>query len=223
MKPLISFLPVLWVCLCSSCQKETFEDTSIQGKVLTYGTEEAIRHPPVRVVVYEEKEVSTWGSGNTYTPVAEAMSQEDGSFELSHSLSNQKKYFLGVDENTVNSRYYIWPSYGNIDLPRHKIHGRGGTQKMHYYLVARGWVKFHLLTKDHQDGDTYSFAAGGGWYEAFYGATNKFSTIDFAGNMEHKVYATIETGGEYYPREIKVFVPAFDTINQTVYLDSLAL
>ncbi len=215
MKPLTSFLPVLLVCLCSACQKEKFEDTTIQGKVLTYGTDEAIRHPPVRVVIYEEKEVGTWGSSNTYSVVAESMSKEDGSFELSHSLSNRKNYFVGVDENTVNNRHYIWPTYQNLE--RHKIHGRGGTQKMHYYLVARGWVKFHFTNQNTGSIQRFAYNFGAGAYEEFFGSFNIERTWDFAGNTTHTLYFGTTSNGLDSLWNEEIEVPAFDTINYQLH------
>ena len=50
------------------CSKSA-KDTTIVGKVLTYGTDEIIDHPPVKVQLYREDLTSCWGCGTNYTVI----------------------------------------------------------------------------------------------------------------------------------------------------------
>ncbi len=119
-----------------------------------------------------------------------------------------------MDESTVSARTYYWPEYPN--LARHKIHGRGGTQKVNYYLVARGWVEFHFKSEHFQPGDIYGYNLGGGASRIYYSSVNDSTIWDFAGNVEHEIALNKFTNDQWTNWQEKFFVPAFDTISYQV-------
>lgn len=199
---------ILW-----GCEKSKPQHTTVQGQVRTYGTEEAIRHPPVKVQIVERLPVTTWGSGPTYEPKTEVWSDENARFSLSYELDPEKEYFIAVDESTVRrGRHYLAPTYSSIARDSRKIKSVGGSLNLNYYLSAYGWVEFHFLSENPQPGDRYAYSLGGGAYEEFFGSVDAYRIWDFAANWEHDIVYTLVRNGEYYPNR-EYFTPTpFDTI-----------
>jgi hypothetical protein len=197
----------------SSCTKSA-KPTSIVGRVLTYGTDEAIDHPPVLVQLYRQDHAGCWGCGYNYEVIDEVWSDEEGAFQLQGNLYESDNYFIGVDEETVKeSRHYISPSYGHKELEVYRVKTRGGIVSMNYYITARGWIELKLESTEVQPGDIYWYSVGGGVYEEFYGPVDVSRIWDFGGNFDHEINYGLYRDGEYISFEEKVFVPAFDTIN----------
>jgi hypothetical protein len=145
-----------------SCNKS--KQTTINGQVRTYGPEEAIQHPPVKVQILHSEFSSTGlGGSNVYAPVAEPWTDQDGYFTVSANLYKNEDYYLGVDESTVKiSQHYFPPGYSSLNRPSRLITDRGGTFTKNYYLSAYGWVNFHFISTNPQQGDEYWYNLGGG-------------------------------------------------------------
>lgn len=197
------------------CEKwEKAKPTTVTGQVRTYGTEEAIRHTPVKVQIVEERYSTAWGAQDSYRVLAETWTDEGGRFSLSEPLYSNVEYYLAVDESTVKeSQGYIPPTYSSITYPERKIYQRGGTVNMNYYLGAYGWVRFHFLSENPQPGDIYGYNLGGGASETFYGSVDQYRTWDFYGNVTHEIALNKYQGGVWENWQIPFFVSAFDTVD----------
>ena len=198
-----------------ACSKSSARDTHIYGQVRTYGTEEVMDHPPVKVQLLHERTPNCFLCGHYYHVQDEVWTDSLGRYELHGTLYEDEDYFLAVEESTVRKgRVYIKPEI--LDLERNRIVRYGGSYEKHYYLTAYGWVRFHILSTDPQPGDIYAFSVGGGSYEEFCDSVNVYRTWDFGGNMEHSLIRTFVRDGIYTPVEEHFFVPAFDTIDYEV-------
>jgi hypothetical protein len=203
--------------LLGSCAKKA-KDTSINGQVRTYGTEDPIQHPPVKVQLLEKHPpAGSFGAGSYYTTLTETYTDQDGYYTLSHKLYEDNDYYIAVDPETVTrSRGYYKPTFSFRDLPERRVTRIGGTSTVNYYLTAVGWVEFHLVSENPQPGDRYTYSVGGGGYEEFFGSVDEYRVWDFGGNMEHDVVYTTVRNGSYYPTREYFFVPAFDTLQYEV-------
>jgi hypothetical protein len=194
-----------------ACNKA--KQTTLNGQVRTFGTEEAIQHPPVKVQILHSEFGSTGlGGSNTYTPVGETWTDQDGYFTVSAELYKNDEYFLGVDPETVKEKFhYPAPSYGMIDFPDHLITQRGGTFTKNHDLVAYGWVRFHFVNKNNNE--RLSYSVGGGGYEEFFNPQYEIIRIwDFGGNVEQSIaLGKTKNNIDSVWREY-FFVPALDTL-----------
>lgn len=208
------YLPLALLLALPACQKNKPQPTTITGQVRTYGTQEAIKHPPVKVQIVERYYPTTWGSGPTYEPVTETWSQEDATFSLSHPLDPEKEYFLAVDQATVKEKFhYLAPTYSSMGRNSRKINSVGGTLNLNYYLSAYGWVEFHFVNEKPQDVTRFAYNFGGGAYEEFYGSFNVHRIWDFAGNWEHNLaFGITKSNGKDSLWQDKILPPPFDTI-----------
>ena len=165
MKKLILIFTAL--LLFTACNKAKY--TVLNGQVRTFGSQEAIQHPPVKVQILHQEFASVGiGGSYTYTPVAETWTDQDGYFTIDADLRKNDSYFLGVDPETVKESYhYASPSYGMIDFSDHLITERGGTFTKNHSLVGYGWVRFHFISTNPQPGDIYGYNLGGGQAKCF--------------------------------------------------------
>ena len=208
-------IAVLFLSL-SACLKST-KETTIVGKVLTYGTEEIMDHPPVIVQLYREDPTSCWGCGTNYTVVDEMWTDSSMSFILNAKLHTDETYFIGVDGETVRSSlHYLPPHYGHKGLEAYRVKSKGGIQFMNYQITALGWVRFHFYSEDPQPGDVYWYSAGGGTFEEFHGGVDAYRLIDFGGNFHKEIAYGLLRSGEYINFTKDFFVPAFDTIDISI-------
>ena len=202
--------------MCASCSKSA-KDTTIVGKVLTYGTEEIIDHPPVKVQLYRQDHAGCWGCGYSYPVIDEMWTDSSMSFALGAKLYPDENYFIGVDGESVHSSlHYIPPGYGHKDLEEYRVKSIGGIQQMHYKIAALGWVRFHFYSENPQPGDIYGYNAGGGASEVFYGYVDETRIIDYGGNFMKDIALNRYRDGEWENWQVDFFVPAFDTIDVTI-------
>ena len=215
MRKLLSILLLLF--LITSCTDKA-RHTTLNGQVRTYGTEDAIQHPPVKVqILHAEFAATGLGGSNNYTPIGETWTDQDGNFTVEANLYENEDYYLGVDPESVKEKYhYSSPGYGAIDFPDRLITDRGGTFNKNYYLSAYGWVNFHFKSTNPQPGDVYWYSVGGGGYEEFYGSVDVHRTWDFGGNIEHHVSYGFRRNGNYESWQEYFIVPALDTIDYEV-------
>ena len=199
-----------------ACKKEQIEATTVNGQVRTFGSEDPIVHPPVRVQLLERISTAVWGSADYYEVVDETMTDENQNFTLNGDLDKNKRYYLGIDRSTISTAHHYQPlkyrDYTN-NHPEWQLQSIGGTVNQNFYMVARGWVRFHFISENPQPGDKYSYSVGGGGYEAFYNSVDVYRIWGFAGNREHRVVYTLVRDGSAFPQEKYFFVPAFDTID----------
>ncbi|MCC5918286.1 MAG: hypothetical protein JJU02_13285, partial [Cryomorphaceae bacterium] len=76
-------IPILMICifLPFACKKsEQIEATTVNGQVCTFGSEDPIIHPPVRVQLLERISTAVWGSADYYEVVDETMTDENQNF-----------------------------------------------------------------------------------------------------------------------------------------------
>jgi hypothetical protein len=154
--------------LASSCTKKA-KDTTINGQVRTYGTEDPIKHPPVKVQLLEKHPpAGSFGAGSYYTTLTETYTDQDGYYTLSHKLYEDNDYYIAVDPETVTrSVGYYKPTPGTRDLPERRVTRIGGTSTINYYLTAVGWVEFHFISENPLQGDIYGYNLGGGLVRFF--------------------------------------------------------
>jgi hypothetical protein len=209
MKTFLYPLVFLLLFVASSCKKEA-KLTTINGQVRTFGTEHAVTHSPVRVQIVEQRPPASFMSGYSYPVVTEAYCSREGNYSLTCELYEDREYYIAVDHETVKSdQGYVKPAFGNINRPERRINRVGGTINQNYYLMAIGWMKFHLISENPQPGDVYWYSVGGGVYEEFEGSVNAFRTWDFSGNRNHNIYYGLYRDGKYYNYSESVFVPAY--------------
>ena len=208
-------IAVLFLSL-SACLKSA-KETTIVGKVLTYGTEEIMDHPPVKVQLYRQDHAGCWGCGTNYTVIDEMWTDSSMSFILNAKLHTDETYFIGVDGETVRSSlHYLPPHYGHKGLEAYRVKSKGGIQYMNYQITALGWVRFHFYSEDPQPGDIYGYNAGGGASEVFYGYVNETRIIDYGGNFMKDIALNRYRDGEWQNWLVDFFVPAFDTIDVSI-------
>ena len=158
------FLIFIGLTLLTACNDGKAKLTTINGQVRTFGTEQVIKHPPVKVQILEKYVSSTWGAGTSYNPIAEVWTDENLNFSISHKLYSSEEYYLGVDGATVKEKYF-YASPENFDQSWNLITQIGGTQSKNYYLSAYGWVNFHFISENPLQGDEFWYSVGGGGYE----------------------------------------------------------
>jgi hypothetical protein len=213
MKTSFSTLIAALLMLAACSKKE--KDTTITGQVRTFGTEEAIKHPPVEVVIYERKVSGTFMGGASYTIIASTTTDQNANYSLTAKLHTDKEYYLGVEPKTVNEGYhYIKPEFK--DLAERKINTIGSSFTKNYFLRAIGWVRFHLVSENPQPGDVFSYNFGSGAYELFYGNVDVTRIWDFGGNRVHPLYFELRRNDIWSNWQENLFVPAFDTIDYQV-------
>ena len=205
-------IAVLFMSL-SACLKSA-KETTIVGKVLTYGTEEIMDHPPVKVQLYREDVTSCWGCGTNYTVIDEMWTDSSMSFTLNAKLHTDETYFLGVDDYTVReSTGYIPPEFKDLD--DYEIRFRGGTHHMDYHVVGLGWVRFHFFNTSNPI--RFSYSVGGGGAEEFYSPNQQYIRLwDFGGNQQNSIAIGRSTATQDTAWREYFFVPAFDTIDISI-------
>lgn len=205
----------IFVLLPIACKKEQIEATTVTGQVRTFGTEDPIIHPSVRVQLLERISTAVWGSADYYEVVDETMTDENQNFTLKGDLDKSKRYYLGIDRETISSEHHYaqlkYRDYTNNN-PEWQLQSIGGTVQQNFYMVARGWVHFHFLSENPQPGDQFSYNLGGGNYELFYGPVDVERIISAGGNMEHKISLELKRDGTWSNWQEYICVPAFDTI-----------
>ncbi|TNE31841.1 MAG: hypothetical protein EP346_00015 [Bacteroidetes bacterium] len=211
MKNLLS-LYILALLALTSCNKAS-KPTTIKGQVRTFGTEEAVRRGPVRVQIVERQATGCFGCGTRYHVVAQVWSDNNGNFRLSHNLYEDLEYYLAVnDEELLNDKKYIAPSYSSIERSERRIRQVGGTVNMNYYLTAYGWVRFTF--NNLSSSQRFSYSVGGGGYEEFFNPNPTIQRIwDFGGNLEHDIAVGRTLNGVDSVWREYFFEAAFDTIN----------
>jgi hypothetical protein len=199
----------------SSCTKSA-KPTSIVGRVLTYGTDEAIDHPPVLVQLYRQDHAGCWGCGYNYEVIDEVWSDEEGAFQLQGNLYEDDNYFIGVDGETVKeSRHYISPGYGHKGLEAYRVKTKGGIVPMDYSITALGWVRFHFVNETNPL--RFSYSVGGGGFEEFFNPQSEYIRLyDFGGNFQNRVTVGRSTSTQDTAWREYFFVPAFDTLDYEV-------
>ena len=210
-----SYFLFLLLLSASACSKSTARDTRIYGQVRTYGTEEVMDHPPVKVQLLHERHAGCFLCGYSYHVQDEVWTDSLGRYELRGTLYDDEDYFLAVEESTVRKgRVYIKPEI--LDLERNRIVRYGGSYEKHYYLTAYGWVRFHILSTDPQPGDIYAFNVGGGASGIFYGSVDEYRLINFGGNRTHPLALSTCLDGTWTNWREDIFVPAFDTLDYEI-------
>ncbi len=180
---LLQALLILGVIAMTSCERA--QTTTIEGQVRTFGTEDPIKHPPV---VVELISTSSGGGGMIGGIAVEVLdsvrTDEDGNFSVTADLTKNGDYFLAVKENSIKGHGYIRRSYypTNPSREQGRIEGRGGTIKQNFYMVARGWVEYHILNTNPQPGDILSFNFLGGLQGVHYGPVDRRLVVDYVGN-----------------------------------------
>jgi hypothetical protein len=210
------FLFILFLS-ASACSKSSTQDTHIYGQVRTYGTEEVMDHPPVKVQLLHRRFYGyfmCWFCGHYYHVQDEVWTDSLGRYELQSLLYEDEDYFLAVDESTVH-RAYRYYKPGQVDTESNRIVRFEGSYEKNYYLTAYGWVRFHILSTDPQSGDLYTFRAGS-HYETFSNSVDVYRTLRLRGNQENSLARTLVRDSIYTTVEEHFFVPAFDTIDYEV-------
>jgi hypothetical protein len=205
-----------FMLLFQGCKRERILPTTVMGQVRTYGTEDPIVHPPVRVQLLERISSNVWNSADYYEVIDETMTDENQNFVLTADLNNSKRYYLGIDRNTISeSHHYLPLAYRSYTHNRQewKLQNIGGTVHQNFYMLAKGWVNFHFLSENPQPGDLFSYNLSGGAYELFSGAVDEYRIWDFGGNRERIIALELKRDGVWSNWQEHFFVPAFDTID----------
>jgi hypothetical protein len=213
---IFTFVVLSLLLFSQGCKRERILPTTVMGQVRTYGTEDPIVHPPVRVRLYEQVSLPIMGSSTAYQVITETMTDENQNFVLTADLNKRKKYYLGIDKNTISiSHHYLPLTYRDYtnSRPEWQLQSIGGTVHQNFYMLARGWVNFHFLSENPQPGDRFSYNLSGGAFEVFSGAVDDYRIWDFGGNKERKISLELRRDGVWSNWQEYFFVPAFDTID----------
>lgn len=196
----------LVVLLCSTiaCKKEK-KETTVNGRVITYGTETKATNQPLKVGLYR-----TTASGTGFG-TGEALLQET----ITDTNGNYHFVFKPVEES---SRYYL----RLITQPIANHHGHGGSyvlldigikQTKNIVLYPFAWVKLHLINNGpYFPGDKIRFTVCGGEIRELYGPVNNQVIYSSGGNSSCRIGITVFRNNESFNRIDTIpFVPAFDT------------
>ncbi len=215
-----SFLTLIAALLMLAACSKKEKDTTITGQVRTFGTEEAIKHPPVEVVIYEEVQYeggfSFFGVSTGYITVASSVTDKDGNFVLAAKLNTTKTYYLGVVPETVIGYYYYRPDFSDVDNPIAKINTIGGTFNKNYYLTAQGWIRFQFNISKLEQGDFFYCNLGYGPSERFESNIQIEKIRTLAGGAKRKISYTASINGELKKWEEQLYIKALDTIDHVV-------
>jgi hypothetical protein len=218
---IFTFVVLSLLLFSQGCKRERILPTTVMGQVRTYGTEDPIVHPPVRVQLLERISSNVWNSADYYEVIDETMTDENQNFVLTADLNNSKRYYLGIDRNTISeSHHYLPLAYRSYTHNRQewKLQNIGGTVRQNFYMLAKGWVNFHFQIENILPFDRFAYSVGGGGYEEFYGPFNGSRLWDFAGNKDNSIaLGLITSDGDTNWRK-HFFVPAFDTIDIQIKL-----
>jgi len=165
LKTLFTLTAIATLTLASSCKKDNGPFyTTINGQVRTYGTENPVKHPPVKIKLIERYYPGV--GGYSWRTLDVTRTDSNGNYTLSHDLYKDLEYFLMVEEDQVKtSKGYIPPS--NWWRADRQITQLGGTYTKHYYLSAYGWVQLNINISNHKSTDRFSYNFGGGHMKNF--------------------------------------------------------
>lgn len=200
--------------LTLSCSRE--RETTITGQVRIAGTEKAIAHTPVTMVIYERIPGSGPQSVFNVRAIAEATSDANANFTITARLRRDGEYFLGLDpERSAELVDLIAPTLGDATLPERRITKIGGTVRMNYYLYGYGWARIRFINDNFQPGD--------GIWLIFQGQHSGVASADVThlfrgiGNHYNTIGMSIYSQGAYVKNRTEmVFVPYNDTVYQEI-------
>ncbi len=196
------------------------KSTTINGQVRTYGTEEVIKHPPVKVQLIEESSGGVLvGGAPTYKLLEETWTEEEnGYFSLSHDLYEDVNYFLAVNSETVKSgfNYYKPDEYADKALPYNKLNNVGGTVTKNCYLKARGWVKFEIERPNPVPNSSYYIDLSGAVLINFPPSNVADVISPKVGGYTHKYYYYFQGADSSFSNFNIVYVIPFDTVSEKV-------
>ncbi|MDP2189038.1 MAG: hypothetical protein Q8J69_10190 [Sphingobacteriaceae bacterium] len=191
-----------------SCSKED-RKTSVEGRVITFGTETKATNEPLRMGLYQTIVGTGLGTGEKL--VDETVTDTNGFYEFSFKPEGNSSYYLRLITQPIAKHFSI--SYSNqVQLER------GIKQKKDYVLHPHAWVKLRLINNGpHFPGDMIRYTIGVGGIKQLNGPVNNESDYLVYGNRQVTISYTVFRGDEKFDGQSVVpFVAAFDTVNYSI-------
>jgi hypothetical protein len=128
-------LAILALVLALSCSKENRE-TSVEGRVITFGTETKATNLPLRMGLYQTIVGTGLGTGEKL--VEETVTDTNGFYQFTFKPEGNASYYLRLITQPIANHFSI--SYSNqVQLER------GIKQKKDFVLHPYAWVKLRLV------------------------------------------------------------------------------
>ena len=212
-------LTVFLAMTCFACNRA--QTTTIEGRVLTLGTDSPIDHPPVVVELIMTSSGGSMIGGYAVEVLDTVTTDEHGRYSITYDLAKNETYHVVIRENSIQPRYgYIRETYYPITQKAYEINQireRGGLVHHDIFMAAVGWVEFHILNTNPQPGDEINYNFLGGLRGTHYGATDKKMIVDYVGNTYHNYAYRVTRNGEQTIYSEQVFPIAFDTIQVDIH------
>jgi hypothetical protein len=231
MKKVVIIILVLGIALSYSCKKNRKVQTSINGTLITNGTNDPIKLSPElkspRVVLFHQ-DGGGFQSGGNWDEIASTTVDGNSRFSFDLDLYEDDSYYLGfydVDESkyvNINSWYYVdfYPITPGVSNNGVKV-----------YVLAHAWVRprFINTNPDVNNNDVFEYRGGiGGLVQHQMGPylhgiiDSTFNNMLYktwsgqtqyggANHLNHEVYAKLTRNGVTIDTIIPYSVPPFDT------------
>ena len=190
-----------------SCSKED-RRTSVEGRVITFGTETKATNEPLRIGLYRTIVGTGLGAGEEL--VEETVTDTNGFYQFSFKPEGNSSYYLQLITRSV-ANYHDYSGF-HLQLER------GIKQKKDYVLHPHAWVKLRLINNGpHFPGDriTYDLGAQGGMQ--LFGPVNHEGVYLVFGNSKCTVTCTVFRDEEVTQfKSVVPFVAAFDTVSHVI-------
>ncbi len=200
-------LSLLLVVLLS-CSKED-RKTSVEGRVITFGTESKATNEPLRMGLY--RTIVGTGLGTGEELVEETVTDTNGFYQFSFKPEGNASYYLRLITQPIAKHFSI--SYSNqVQIER------GIKQKKDYALRPYAWVRLRIINNGpHYPGDKIRFSLGGGENYEFYGPVNREDIYLISGNVSYNLFYAVTRNSSVTGHEANIpFIPAFDTISHLI-------
>ena len=201
-------LAMVVLVLALSCSKED-RKTSVEGRVITYGTETKATNEPLRMGLY--RTIVGTGLGTGEELVEETVTDTNGFYQFAFRPEGNASYYLRLITQPIENHFSI--SYSNqVQLER------GIKQKKDFVLHPHAWVKLRLINQGpHFPGDKIRYTIGIGGIKQLNGPVNNESDYLVYGNRQVTISYTVFRGAEKFDgQSIIPFVAAFDTVTHLI-------
>lgn len=207
MKTILLWLGVLLLFTITACKKENRE-TTIDGRVITYGTETKATNTPLRMGLYRATSAGIFQSGEEL--VQETLTDTNGNYHFTFKPDGSLNYYLRLLTREV-ARHKIEDGYAlQLGYPQQLS---GKKQKIDFVLYPQAWLKLHFINNGpYFPGDKIRFSLGGGQFFEYYGPVDREDIYKSTGNISFTLYYAVTRNNVVTGFETTIpFIMAFDT------------
>ena len=189
-----------------ACSKEERIEASVEGRVTTYGSNDAASKEPVTIELAQLTARGVLAGGQKLVATTETNS--DGYFRFEWTAEDVTHY-LRVKSGDTPPLHYAMTPVGFKFQP-----GKNITKNIE--LTALAWVRLRVINTDPQPGDLFSVNFGGGYSPNFYGPADEEFIADIGANFYKKLHINLRRNDEWHIWTDSVYAPAFDTVYHTI-------